>query len=160
MKAIMLTQDQIALVDDEWYDYLSQWKWHAKWSNHAQTFYAAKMICKRPHRKILYMHNVIAYTPLHLQVDHMDHVGTHNWIMNLRWATRSQQMMNRRWQSGTSSQFKGVYWYKALQKWKASIIFNYQHTHLGYFNDEIQAALAYDRAAKELFGEFAYLNFS
>lgn len=151
MKKLPLTQGQWAWVDDKWYAYLMQWKWAAQWNNKSQTFYAAKQGA--------IMHRVIMQVTDDSLVDHIDHIGTHNWETNLRMSTSAQQAMNRRKLSGTSSQYKGVSWNKARKRWHAYITHNQKIFHLGVFTHEIEAALAYDRAAKELFGEYAFLNF-
>lgn len=55
-----------------------------------------------------------------------------------------------------SSQWKGAY--KVGNRWKAAITVQNRSVHLGYFNSEKDAALAYNEAALEYFGEFAKLN--
>jgi len=57
------------------------------------------------------------------------------------------------------SGFKGVCWHKQKKKSRAQIDVNGKRTHLGYFSDPVQAAIAYDSAALELYGEFARLSF-
>ena len=91
-------------------------------------------------------------------VDHINMNGLDNRRVNLRVATRSQNMANSRSRGG-SSQYKGVCWRKDTLKWQASIKINYKQINLGSYADEVQAALAYDRAARHYFGEFARLNF-
>ena len=94
-------------------------------------------------------------------VDHINHNKTDNQPCNLRYITRQQNLMNRTKQTRrqTSSQFKGVHLQKKTGKWKGQIRFNKIPIHLGTFSDEEEAALAYDRKAQELFGEYAVLNF-
>lgn len=58
-----------------------------------------------------------------------------------------------------SSNYRGVYWHKNSNSWRVNICKDYKTIHLGYYSDEISAALAYDIKAKELYGEFAKLNF-
>jgi hypothetical protein len=97
--------------------------------------------------------------PSALIIDHRDQNRTNNRLSNLRLATYSQNGANRRKKDGTSSRFRGVSWFKRKRKWVASISPNYQSKHLGYFHDEIDAAIARDAAAIEAFGDFAQLNF-
>jgi len=66
--------------------------------------------------------------------------------------------MNRNKRPNTSSRFKGVSFYKRYKKWKARVKIDETEIWLGYFNDEINAAKAYNEAAKKYFGEFAQLN--
>jgi len=76
----------------------------------------------------------------------------------MRVATETQNQGNRRKQK-SSSQFKGVTWYGRKSKWQSQIRFEGKQKHLGYFNSEIDAAKAYDVAARKQFGEFALVNF-
>jgi len=161
MKRIKLTQNKYALVDDADYDSLSKFKWYANKLGH--TWYAYrntprningkhKTICM--HRQILGLKRGDG-----LQADHKNHYGLDNRRSNLRTCNHQQNDFNRRKVKG-SSQFKGVYWHKARMKWIARIKYNNEQRHLGYFDNELEAAKAYDTRALELFGEFAYLNFS
>ena len=93
-------------------------------------------------------------------IDHINHNGLDNRRCNLRVATHSENMRNRKPQLGTSSKFKGVCWMKKVNKWQVSIRYNKVKLHLGLYSNEIKAAKAYDGVAKELHGEFARLNFT
>lgn len=99
MKTITLTQDQVALVDDWKYEELNQWKWHAKWEEDTQSFYAARKEGKDPFRKTIYMHRQIMNTPKGVQCDHINHNTLDNQEHNLRNATRLQNRMNARTRS-------------------------------------------------------------
>jgi hypothetical protein len=81
-----------------------------------------------------------------------------NRSANLRLATIAQNNMNKFCAKGTSK-YKGVYFQRDLKRWRATITFKRKKSHLGYFENEIDAARAYDEAARKYFGEFAYLNF-
>ena len=91
-------------------------------------------------------------------VDHKSGSWFNNLESNLRPSTKSQNAMNQQNQEGTSSKYKGVCWHAPSKKWRAYIKINGKQIHLGYFNTEIEAARAYNKAALELFGEFANLN--
>jgi len=79
---------------------------------------------------------------------------------NLRAATRSQNMYHRRKSSGAKqSKYKGIHWKKRNRKWEAMITFQKKKIYLGYFRSEVDAAKAYDRAARKYHGEFASPNF-
>ena len=88
-------------------------------------------------------------------IDHINHNKLDNTKENLRCCTKQQNEMNKVKRSNTSSKFKGV---TKINKWMASITFNNKTINLGYFNTEKEAAKIYNVKAKELFGEFAYLN--
>jgi hypothetical protein len=92
-------------------------------------------------------------------VDHIDNKAIlNNTIHNLRWATRGEQGGNRSKRLNTSSQYKGVSWNKYNSKWCASIKIRAKKIHLGYFKNEEEAALSYNKKAMEYFGEFSKLN--
>lgn len=110
-------------------------------------------------RRIVSMHNFLM--PGVARVDHKDGDGLNNQRRtNLREATAAQNGAN----SGkrlplTSSQFKGVSWISGKLRWHATIQVGGISYYLGRFTDEAEAARAYDAAAREHFGEFAWLNF-
>ena len=92
-------------------------------------------------------------------VDHIDRNDLNNHLSNLRWCTQKENCQNRSKRQNTSSVYKGVCFYKPLNKWKAQIQHNGLKINLGYYTDEAEAGHAYDRKAIELFKEFAHLNF-
>lgn len=92
------------------------------------------------------------------QVDHINNIKDDNRIVNLREATVSENQANQKIQVGGSSKYKGVHWKKARNKWGTSITVNYKLIWLGYYHNEEDAALAYNKAALEHFGEFAKIN--
>ena len=94
------------------------------------------------------------------QVDHIDGNTENNICTNLRWSTNSKNLMNRTYKKpNQTSIYKGVYWDKRANKWRVKLMFNKQRIHLGFFNDEVEAAKAYDKQAKELCNDYAILNF-
>jgi len=107
------------------------------------------------------MHREVIHPPDHLFVDHINHNGLDNRKANIRPATHSQNNFNRiiSTRGDLSSKYKGVAWNKSKKKWQARIGIYGKRKHIGHFKDEIQAAKAYDKAAKKYHGEFASLNF-
>lgn len=155
MKEVELSQGKVALVDDEDFERVSQFKWYAHRSAPRSKilWYAVRSL----HPGTMRLHTFIL--PGHPMIDHRDNDGLNCQKSNLRPATVSFNNANRRKHKKSSSKFKGVTWYKAIQKWQVAIGINGKRQHLGYFFDETEAACAYDTAAKKLFGEFARLNF-
>lgn len=158
MKKISLTQGKFAIVDDVDYAFLMRWKWHLHDGYAARTSRKLDGLSKRI--KIL-MHRIILSQKLghsdFKDTDHKNQDRLDNRRSNLRPATRSQNIGNSKIRQG-SSRFKGVCWDKLAKKWQARIWIEDKQKYLGRFTDEIEAAKAYNKAATEYFGEFAYLN--
>jgi hypothetical protein len=115
-------------------------------------FYAATVI----NGKSVAMHRMLMSPPRGMLVDHIDGNGLNNCRSNLRLCTRKQNRRNTRPQH-KSSRFLGVI--RRGYRYLAKITHNGRTQHLGTFTNEIEAARARDRKARELFGEFAWLNF-
>lgn len=152
MKTIQLTQNKIALVDDNDFEYLSQWKWRAHFNR--KNWYALYG------KDGLRMHRLLLSLSKNdkRQVDHINGNGLDNRRCNLRVCTCQQNTRNRKKHKNSASKYKGVFWYGPLNKWVAKIWFNNKSVHLGYFKSEKEAALIYDIAAKVFFKEFARTN--
>lgn len=166
--AIPLTQGLYALVDGEDYKWLNQWKWFAQkdYKSCFGNFYACRKVWENGRRRAVLMHREILNASKGTQTDHRNHCGLDNRKTNLRPCNYSQNAQNRMKIKG-SSKYKGVYWHKEhkykqkvyVGKWLAQINFNGQQIYLGLFDNQTDAAKAYDNAAKKYFGEFAELNF-
>jgi hypothetical protein len=159
MKEIKLTQGKIALVDDEDFEELNKHRWYIIKSKYC---YATRM--KSKSKGVILMHRAIMNTPKELFVDHIDHDTLNNQKYNLRNCTRSENMMNQEIQTKRISQYKGVFktnrYYKdkIYSSWIAKIKIEQKTLYLGAHKTEIEAAIAYNKKATELFGEFALLN--
>ncbi len=157
-KQIPLTRGKFALVDDADFDWLMQWKWHFHNNGYAVRNQHICMVDGQQKKKPILMHRLIAGTPPGMSTDHRDGDKLNNQRFNLRVATKSQNGMNRGSQNGSSSKFKGVFWFARTKKWRSAIVKKGKSKHLGYFSCENEAAKAYNHAAMEMHGEFVKLN--
>ena len=151
-KSIPLTQGKYALVDDDDYEWLNQWKWCL-----GSRGYAVRSV-HNPHKTIL-MHREITLTPPGMDTDHINGIRVDNRKCNLRICTQTQNKLNVRIHKDNISGYKGVSWHKRTKKWRARITKEHKIINLGLFENKENAAHAYDSAAKELFGDFANTNF-
>lgn len=159
MKEIPLTRGLFALVDDEDVEMLSQYKWQAGKSKHGNSWYAHTTE-KKTNKKIA-MHRLICGLKQYdgIQVDHKDLNGLNNQKNNLRLCTDTQNKHNTPSRKGASSKYKGVFVTKRTKSIWAGIRKDGKTVTIGHFKSEKEAAIAYDREAEKLYGEFAYLNF-
>jgi len=147
------------IFDDLDYDLISPYKWYRLKRTH--TFYAAaKIKLENGKTTSLLMHRLLTQAPCGFDVDHADRNGLNNTRQNLRVCTRTQNQANsqkRKTKYGkpTSSQYKGVYRSEDKLRWRAQLG---SHKYLGTFGTEIEAAEAYNNAARAAYGEFASLN--
>jgi hypothetical protein len=167
---IHLNAPKFALVDDEDYEYLNQFNWCCIKGGH--TFYATTTIVQPCGKRMMtQMHRLIMrLTDKKIFIDHIDHNGCNNQKSNLRECNYSQNNSNRVAHKSSTSPYVGVSWhaYKRKRKdgsylhygyWEAVLGKGKTQYRLGLFHNEIDAAKAYDKKAKELHGEFANLNF-
>jgi len=152
MKQISLTRGLVALVDDGDYEWLSKWSWYAD-KSHKNKWRAA-----RKPDKIIYMHRVITEAAPKEIVDHIDGDPLNNQRKNLRIASKSQNSANSTSRKGTSV-YKGVSRHQRGNCWRVTLTCNGKQKYIGHFQSEVDAAHAYDAAAKKIFGEFSRLNF-
>jgi len=153
--------NEYTLVDDDDYERISKYKWHIHPSGNVKR--AARSSVAGDHvqgkRITIFLHRVIMAAPDGFDVDHINHDGLDNRKKNLRLCNPSENQHNRRPQIGCASRYKGVT--RNGNKWRSRIRIPYskRETSLGTFESEIEAALAYDKKAEELYGEFACFNF-
>ncbi len=158
MKQIRLTKGKHALVDDEDFDRINQFKWCASKSNaHREIYYAVrgtytkeKVISRSMHREIL------GLTDGKIEVDHIDGNGLNNQRVNLRLSDSRHNSFNRGANRNNTSGIKGVSWNKEMSKWVAQITIDGRQTYLGLFDDKHEAGEAYLQAAIKHHGEFAH----
>jgi hypothetical protein len=165
------------IVDAQDFPELSKYVW---WADHSYGSYRVIRLVNKDrghtalqiHRQIMEKENTNfekeVYTRLRgndnkelkLVVDHINRNSLDNRRANLRLATHLENARNRiKINKKCSSKYKGVCWSKHHKKWQAAINFKRKSIHLGYFDNETEAAECYDDAARKYHGEFACLNF-
>jgi hypothetical protein len=154
-REIELTRGMKALVDDDMYEELSRFKWRVRhsWSS----WYAMR---HGNNGKSFDMHRVVLGLTHGdgIQVDHIDGNGLNNQRSNLRICSNTENQRNRRVGANNTSGFKGVDFHKHSGTWRARISIDGRRVFLGAFDNSIDAARAYNKAAITCFGEFARLN--
>ncbi len=154
---IPLTQNRVAKVDPADYIWLSQFRWCCKVGR--DRCYAIRHIQDHGRTKRIHMHRQIMDTADDMICDHINHDGLDNRRDNLRNCTLEQNNANRRSSPNATSPYIGVSYCRKREKWVAYIKHRGRSRFLGQFDQPEDAARAHDKAAWELWGEFANLNF-
>lgn len=146
MKTIKLSKNLVTIVDASDYEYLSKYKWYAKKS--CSNYYAAKS--KGKGLPYILMHRLLLSVPKGSVIDHINRNSLDNRKSNLRIVSIRQNNINTK--AKKNKKYKGITFNKLRKKWVASI-------GLGSFDDPKDAAKAYDKIAKLIYGKSAFLNF-
>lgn len=150
MKKIRLTKGLEAIVDDDMFEELNQWKWYARKGRH--TWYASRKVMEKlpngkwKHKKLVHMHREVNKTPKSLITDHINGNGLDNRRENLRSATNSQNMLNSKVRSDNSSGHRGIAWHKQRKAWRVYISDGGKQRHIGIykeFEDAVKARQQY-----------------
>lgn len=140
-------------IDEEDFDKIKKYRWRllsnnciSAWNeNFTKEFLVHRLIMNVSDGKI--------------KIDHIDGNRYNNKKSNLRLCSNAENNRNTSKRITNKSGYKGVSWEKRFSRWRATITFEGKQIHLGTYKDITEAAIAYDKKAKELFGEFAWLNF-
>lgn len=154
MKIIKLTQNQVALVDDEDYEYLSQWKWFAHYIKDTDSYYARRMEGKFPSRYMVHMSRVVVHTPDDMKCDHINHNTLDNRKQNLRNATISQNNTNARIYKNNKLGEKHIIQY--YSKFRVQIYKDKKRVICETFDSLEQAKKFRDAILPKVHGEFFY----
>jgi len=159
MKYIDLTQGQKAIVDDEDFEKLNRYKWHVLWNKDTKSFYAMRSIYNGKEWKTTLMARIIMNASPDRQVDHINHDTLDNRKSNLRLVNYQQNQFNQMSHNkNKTSQYKGVSYDRTMHKWRTRICKDGVRYFLGRFKNEKKAAMAYNEAARRMFGEYAHIN--
>lgn len=159
-REIPLTAGKIALVDDEDFESLLGFTWHAvRSSQKIENWYARRTEKGENGKPVhIYMHRVILSASKDQECDHRDHDGLNNRRSNLRLCSRALNCANIR-RAPAASGYRGVYYQKKDRRWQAQATVNNKTVNLGTFSDPSDAAKARDAYVAGLYGDFAILNF-
>lgn len=125
-KKIKLTQGKYAIVDNDDFDKLNQWKWWVDYRG-----YAVRDVGGRKNKKRILMHRLINNTPKGLSTDHINRNKLDNRRKNLRTVNQSQNLFNTGLPKNNTSGYKGIQWYK--NRWVARIKVGYKSIYLGRY---------------------------
>lgn len=160
---LSLSKDKFALVDDVDYETVARYRWYFLQAPTHKFGYAHARIGGRT----VYLHHLIwrLMGKRKRQLDHKNRNSLDNRRENLRAATYAENSRNHGRQRNNTSGYKGVFRNHKLGKWQAKIHGprkngRVNQIHLGVFTLIEDAAKAYDKAAMEIYGEFAATNFS
>lgn len=138
------------IIDKEDYEKVKDYRWCLSGNNYVMT---------QASSNYLLLHRFLLIAPDGIDVDHINGNTLDNRKNNLRLAKHYQNMANRGKQVNNTSGYKGVYLDKRRNTWNSVLQYKDKHLFLGSFKNKIKAALAYDKKALELLGEFAHTNF-
>ena len=153
MKEINLSQGRVTIVDDDDFEEISKHKW-----NYAQGYAKRNIAAGAGKQATLHMHVAIMGKTGGLEIDHVNGNGLDNRRDNLQFVTHAQNLQNKAPDKNTSSVYKGVSWNKRIKRWTSQIMIDKKLRHLGRYENEQAAALAYNNAAIKHFGQYARLN--
>lgn len=153
-RTIPLTCGLHAIVDEEDYEYLSQFSWHAMGKRGGE-YVGRSTYINRKHGTVFMHHDILDRMglPRGRQTDHRNRNRLDNRRENVRPATNRQNCANSKLSKRNNSGYKGVCWNKLLNKWVAQISLNRVGHRLGSFDDPRQAALVYAEVSKRALGE-------
>lgn len=142
-----------AIVDDCDYEKLKKYNWYCTPAGYV---YGERMVARDLGHH--FMHRIVCCPPDGMCPDHINGNPLDNRKSNLRPVTPSQNLMNTRIRKNKSSKYKGVWWNDIAKFWYSSICKDGESIHLGNFRTQRDAAIAYNQAAIQYFGEYANIN--
>ena len=156
-REIALTNGGVALIDDEDFDRVNSHPWRLGNRGYPlRKVYVRGSGARNPRYKTILLHRFIAEAPAGVQVDHVNGTKADCRRSNLRCCVNKENSRNMR--PKTALGLKGVHAHQNSRRWRARITVDGREIHLGMFDTPQLAAAAYNDAAREYFGAFAYIN--
>jgi len=149
------------LIDDEDFEKYSKIRWRARNNHGSNMFYIASYVYVEgtKKRKNIELGRYLLDAQKGEIIDHINRDTLDNRKCNLRICSTAENNRNTiKRKDGLTSNYKGVYWKKEMKKYCAQINFNRKKIFIGYYDNEDQAAIAYNIAAVKYFGRFARPN--
>lgn len=155
---VPLTRGKYTLIDAEDCLKVIPYRWNARYDKYSDSYRAYTNARIDGKQTTLIMHRLIMDAPKGMSVDHINHDTLDNRKANLRLATTAQNNKNAPKRKDNKSGYKGVSWRRDKEKYQAKIKNDNVQHYLGYFDTPEEAALAYNKAAVQMHGEFAAPN--
>lgn len=154
MKLFLNNTSEYGLIDRKDYELIKHLTWNITKG------FGPYIVAGGGNNKILLHRFLMNVTNTRIHVDHINGNGLDNRRNNLRLCTNQENHFNTKKRQGTTSKYKGVYWNTERKKWQVSVKdLNGKTKSLGRYVDEVEAAKAYDKYVKNLYGKFANPNF-
>jgi hypothetical protein len=143
------------IVDDEDFEIVSKHKWKCD-----KTGYIRRNVWfdKKSRCEAITLHRYLLNAPEGMLVDHINGIITDNRKCNLRLASKSENRWNSKPPINNKSGYKGVSLSNETGKWRAQITVNGKRVNLGHFDNKHDAARMYNFWARDIFGDYAWLN--
>jgi len=159
-RVILLTKNKFTIVDREDYDWLSKYNWYASYNKISDNWYAVRCVSCNPNKRISMQREILGLLDGDKHVgDHIDRNGLNNRRYNLRIADKALNSCNCKIYKNNKSGFRGVVWDRNRKLWFAKMTEKGKTINLGRYQDPIDAAKAFDRAAILYRKDTAILNF-
>lgn len=156
MKKYIQLKHGTAIIDEQDFDRINQYKWHSVDMDKSGRYYATCSIKS----KTVYMHRMVMGAQSGETIDHIDGNGLNNSRDNLRFVVPSQNNMNQKVRNDNTSGHKGISWCPDREKYQVYINIDRKRKSLGRYKTLEEAIYVRDQAVKAHYGEFARENSS